>query len=155
MQAAFGRANEARLVELLRAPETYIPELALVAEENDTIVGHIMTTYVTLEGESTRRLLSLAPVSVVPERQRDGIGGALMRESIARADAMSEPLIVLLGHPSYYPRFGFESARVLGIEPASPQYADAAWMARKLSKYDAKYRGRVVYPGAFAETGTG
>ena len=85
VQAAFGRENEARLVELLRAPETYIPELALVAEEDGVVVGHIMTTYVTLEGASTRRVLSLAPLAVVPERQKDGIGGVLMRESIARA----------------------------------------------------------------------
>jgi len=156
VRAAFeGRPNEARLVELLRAPPTYIPELALVAGEDGAIVGHIMISYATLEGDETRQVLSLAPVSVAPERQGEGIGGALMRESIARADALGEPAIVLLGHPMYYPRFGFESARALGIEPPSPRFPDAAWMARKLSKYDARWRGRGVYPSAFAETGTG
>ena len=85
----------------------------------------------------------------------DASDAAQVREAVARADALGEPVIVLLGHPAYYPRFGFESARALGIEPPSPRFPDAAWMARKLSTYDARWRGRVVYPPAFAESGTG
>ncbi len=152
--AAFGRENEARLVGLLRDLPNYVPELALVAEEDGAVVGHIMISYVTLQGDEARQVLSLAPVAVAPERQGEGIGGALIREAVARADALGEPLVVLQGHPAYYPRFGFERARPLGIEPPGPHVPDAAWMARKLSKYDARWCGRVVYPPAFAETGT-
>jgi putative acetyltransferase len=64
---------------------------------------------------------------------------------------MGEPAIVLLGHPAYYPRFGFESARALGIEPPDDRIPDAPWMARKLSAYDPDVRGRVVYPPPFAD----
>ena len=149
--AAFGRENEARLVERLRETPNYVPELSLVAEEDGAIVGHVMFTYVTLDDDE--RVLCLAPLSVTPERQKDGIGGALIKEGAARADALREPLVVLVGHPAYYPRFGFEQARPLGLEPP-PGTHDAVFMALKLSAYDAKVRGRVSWPAVFEETGT-
>ena len=150
--AAFGREIEARLVDLIRASENYVPELSLVAEEDGAVVGHTMLSYVGLEGEETFRVLALAPVSVAPERQNDGIGGALVRRAVELADARGEPLVQLLGHPDYYPRFGFEQGRPLGIEPPGPAVPDAAFMVRKLSAYDERYRGRIVYPPAFNET---
>ena len=154
VEAAFGRPNEARLVELLRASEDYVPDLALVAEDERAVVGHIMLSYVGLSGVQEWRVLSLAPVSVVPERQGEGIGGALIRAGLEAADARGEPLVVLLGHPAYYPRFGFERASLYGIEAPSPEIPDAAFMVRRLAAYDARYRGRVVYPPAFEATGT-
>ena len=152
--AAFGRENEARLVERLRETPNYVPELALVAEENAAVAGHVMFTYVTLEdNDDARRVLCLAPLSVTPERQNGGIGGALIREGVARAGALGEPLVVLTGHPGYYPRFGFEPARPLGLEPP-PGTPDAAFMVLRLSQYNPNVRGRVSWPTVFEETGT-
>jgi putative acetyltransferase len=123
-----------------------VPELTLVAVDGDDIIGHVMQSHVTLRRDEDLRVLALAPLAVVPARQRDGIGGALMRETIRLADERREPLIVLLGHPAYYPRFGFENARALGIEPPTPAFPDAAFMVRRLSEYEPRYRGAVIYP---------
>ncbi len=139
------------MVELIRASAHYVPELALVAEENGIVVGHVMFSYATLVGDNERRVLELAPVAVTAERQRDGIGSALIREGIARAEARGEPLIVVLGHPGYYPRFGFEPARAHGIEPPSPELAPA-FMVRRLAAYDPGLRGQVRFPPAFDAT---
>ena len=149
---AFGRENEARLVERMRDTPNYLPELSLVAEEDGAIAGHVMFTYVTLDDDA-RGILCLAPLSVTPKRQKDGIGGALIKEGAARADALGEPLVVLVGHPAYYPRFGFEPARPLGLEPP-PGTHDAVFMALRLSKYDSSVRGHVSWPAVFEETGT-
>jgi predicted N-acetyltransferase YhbS len=94
-------------------------------------------------------VLVLAPVGVVPERQGAGIGSALVREVLARAGETGYGLVVLLGHPSYYPRFGFEPAGGLGIE--SPyDVPPEAWMALRLPGYEPAMRGRVTYAEAFA-----
>lgn len=113
------------------------------------VVGQIMFSYATLRGDEERRVLLLSPLAVEPARQRQGAGRALVEEGIARAEAMGEPLIVVEGVPAYYPQFGFRRARDYGLEPPSEQVPDVAFMARPLAKYDAKYRGRVVYPPAF------
>jgi len=97
VEAAFGRTDEARLVEALRAGGHAVSQLTLVAEQDGTVVGHVMQSYVTLDGDEDRRVLALGPLAVVPARQRDGIGGALMREAIRLADERGEALIVLLG----------------------------------------------------------
>lgn len=93
----------------------------------------------------------LRPLAVLPERQRLGIGRVLMEAGIAAAEARSEPIIVLLGHPTYYPRFGFEPARQLGIDPPLP-VRDEVWMVRRLSAWDPTIRGRVVYAPALDGT---
>ena len=84
----------------------------------------------------------------------DASDAAQVRGAVARADALGEPLVVLLGHPGYYPRFGFERASALGLEPPSPHVPDAAFMALRLSQYDARWRGRIVYPPFYEATGT-
>lgn len=124
----------------------YVPELALVAESEGETLGHVMLTYADLDG---RRVLSLAPLAVKPGRQRDGVGIALTREALAKADEQSEPLVIVLGHPTYYPRFGFEPARAHGIEPPNPQIPDEVFMVVRLRAYDPVFRGRITYPPAF------
>jgi len=109
-----------------------------------------MFSYCWLHGETDHRALALAPVSVTPERQNDGIGSALIEEGLRRADAMGEPLVIVLGHPAYYPRFGFKPARSLGILPPDDALPDEAFMVRRLSRYDPTIRGRVEYPEAFS-----
>jgi predicted N-acetyltransferase YhbS len=73
-----------------------------------------------------------------------------MRDGIARAGRCREPLIVLVGHPGYSPRFGFAPASLLGLLPPDDRTPEAAFMALRLPDYDPKFRGRIVYPDAFA-----
>jgi putative acetyltransferase len=146
--AAFGKQDEARLVEAIRGCEEYVPELTLVAEENGRIVGHVMYSYSALDGSDTR-LLQLSPLSVAPDRQRTGIGSALTRKSLRLADERGEPLVLVLGHPTYYPRFGFRPASTLGLQAPNPEWPDEAFMAVPLSAYESKLRGRVTFAPPF------
>jgi putative acetyltransferase len=148
-RAAFGREDEARIVDAVRASDGFVPELSLVAEEDGTVVGHVLLSYVLLEGPDAR-VLQLAPVSVRPERQRRGIGSALIAEALRLADERGEPLVLVLGHPEYYPRLGFRPASELGIVPPSVEIPDEAFMAIALRSYTPGLRGRVVFPPAFA-----
>jgi putative acetyltransferase len=97
----------------------------------------------------SRRVLELGPMSVLPANQRRGVGAKLIREAIRRADERGEPLVLVLGHPWYYPRFGFRPASTLGIEPPDPSLPDEVFMALPLKAYDPALRGRVVFPPAF------
>jgi putative acetyltransferase len=138
---------EARLVDALRSDGDLVPELCLVADDGGEVVGHIAFSRAQLE--SGHAVLALAPMAVLPERQRQGIGAALARESLARAGGTSFPLVVVIGHADYYPRFGFEPGASLGlVDPygAPPE----AWMAYRLPAYTPEARGRVTYAGAFA-----
>ena len=110
--AAFGQPGEAGLVDSIRANGRAV--ISLVAEENGVVVGHILFSPVTLE-EGAARVLGLAPLSVAPEHQRRGIGGELMRAGLERARELDYNAVVLLGHPEYYPRFGFVPAAKLGL----------------------------------------
>ncbi len=149
VEAAFGRPEQvAQLVEKIRASDRYVPELALVAVEDGEVVGHTMLSYSTLVGDEEHEVLQLSPVAVTPARQRDGIGSALIRVGIERAKARHEPLVVVLGHPAYYPRFGFEPCRRFGIEPPVPEM-EPAFMVLPLPDIDERYQGRVVFPPAF------
>ena len=151
VEAAFGRHDEVRLVEAVRASSGYVPELAFVAEDQGEVVGHTMLSYVGLAG-SDRQLLELAPLAVAPERQREGIGSTLTRASLAAAETRGEPLVLVLGHPGYYVRFGFRRSDELGIEPPQPAW-HAAFMVAPLAAYDPSIRGRVVFPLSFGHTG--
>jgi putative acetyltransferase len=146
---AFDDPNIARLVERIRASEQYVPELALVAEDGGAVVAHVMLSYATLERPEPLPVLLLSPMSVAPGHQRRGIGSMLVWEALARADRRGEPLVIVEGIPTYYPRFGFERARAHGIEPSSSTIADEVFMVRKLGAYRPDFRGRVVYPPPF------
>lgn len=153
VEDAFGRAEEARVVERLRASENYVPELALVAAAEGSVAGHIMFTYAPLhlDDGGTRRVLILAPVAVTPRLQKQRIGDRLIRRGFEIAESREEPLIVVLGHPSYYPRLGFRPASEFGIAPPSPELA-GAFFAFPLTRYDPALRGRVEFPPAFDES---
>jgi len=139
--AAFGPTAD-KAVRIVREVE---PEVSLVWEEETEIRGHTMLSRMRM---GDHRPLQLSPVSVDPRHQRKGIGSALVRTALARADELGEPFVVLLGHPSYYPRFGFEPATPLGVL-APRDYGDA-WMLAKLSAYDRSITGRVEFPPQFA-----
>jgi len=148
--AAFDDENVVRLVERIRESEFYVPELSLVAEQDGAVVGHIMFSCVTLRcANDEKRVLILSPLAVSPERQKEGIGSALVNAGIAGAEAHNEPLVIVEGIPAYYPRFGFERARPLGIEPPSPHIPDAAFMILRLFNYDSSLCGTIAYSPAF------
>jgi putative acetyltransferase len=138
IDAAFGDRETSAFAEQIRASPGYVPELAFVVEE----VGEM------LEGPDVD-VLTLTPMSVRPDRQRQGVGGGLVEAALAAADERGEPLVLVEGVPSYYPQFGFVSATELGLERPDPKIPDAAWMVRPLSAYDPALRGRVVYPSFF------
>ena len=145
---AFGSNDEASLVERIRASDRYIPELTLVAEQDGLIVGHVMLSYADVIGKDTFKILLLAPMAVLPNMQNRAIGSSLMRRAVAIADDHREPLINLLGHPAFYPHFGFKRASLYGIEPPFA-FPDEAFMVLRLGTYQSHLRGKLRYPPAF------
>ena len=148
IDAAFGDRDTSRFAEQIRASPGYVPQLAFVTEEEGQIVAHTMLSRVRLDGPDVDVLI-LTPMSVRPDRQRQGVGRALVEAALAAADDSGEPLVLVEGVPSYYPRFGFRSATELGLERPDPRIPDNAWMVRPLRAYDPALRGRVVYPPFF------
>lgn len=116
-----GRSVESALIERLRGGSAWIPQLALVAEEGERIVGQCLCTRARV-GDTP--VLALGPIAVTPERQRAGIGTALMRTTIDIATDMAEPLIGLLGDYAYYRRFGYVPASSLGVVSPEPSWGD-------------------------------
>jgi putative acetyltransferase len=113
-QAAFGQPQEGRLVDALRANGAVL--LSLVATFDDRVVGHILYSPVAVgSGGETVIGAGLGPMAVLPEYQRRGIGGKLIETGVRDLREIGCPLIVVLGHPEYYPRFGFEPASRYGI----------------------------------------
>ena len=112
-EAAFGSSLEADIVE--KARKTAEPLVSLVAEVDGEIAGHILFSPVALNGDHSVQLMGLGPMSVVPTSQRRGIGSALVREGLAQCQSKGCSAVVVLGHPEYYPRFGFVPASRYGI----------------------------------------
>jgi predicted N-acetyltransferase YhbS len=138
IRAAFGAAEGPEIVALtaeLLADPTAQPVLSLVAIAGDRVIGHILFTSVRIEPERRRVAAAiLAPLSVHPEHQNLGIGGRLIREGLARLRADGVELVFVLGHPGYYPKFGFSAAGIQGLDapyPIAPENAEA-WMVREL-----------------------
>jgi putative acetyltransferase len=102
---AFETSTEADLVDALRRRAT--PLISLVAEDGANVVGHILFSPVTLASEPGLTLMGLAPMAVVPSRQRQGVGSSLVRAGLDRCRQINAAGVVVLGHPEYYPRFGF------------------------------------------------
>jgi len=110
--------REQFMIERLRKSESFIPELSMVACLNDgTVVGHILMTKITIEGEDhSHPSLALAPVSVLPEYQNRNIGSQLIVAAQNKALELGYTSIVLVGHAKYYPRFGYERCSRYGIK---------------------------------------
>lgn len=132
--AAFEGPGEADLVDALRGEPGVI---SLVAEVAGEVVGHLLLSPVEVQGQATSRALALGPMAVLPGHQRQGIGSALVRASLERARASGAPGVIVLGHPDYYPRFGFEPAEDYGLSckwPVPPGVyrvceLEAGWLA--------------------------
>jgi putative acetyltransferase len=123
----------------------YLPHLCLVAEADREIVGHVALSRGRCEH---RAAVGLGPIAVIPDAQRRGIGAALMEGALRGAREAGEELVVLLGDPAYYRRFGFVRASTLGIAPQI-EFPDDAFMARELVPGAAAGGGRFVYSDAF------
>ncbi|MGW0160203.1 GNAT family N-acetyltransferase [Mycobacterium sp. NPDC003323] len=123
--------GEVTLVAHLRDDAGWIPELSLVAVEDGAIVGHVIATRAWVQDLPA---LGLGPLSVVPNRQRSGVGSALMHAVLGAAEALDESLVGLLGEPGYYRRFGFLPARSAGITAPDPTWGDH-FQVRALSRY--------------------
>jgi putative acetyltransferase len=153
VDAAFGSTIESRLIRLIRESAGYLPGLSLVAEIDGEIVGHVMFSRVTIEGAGTHDVLSLAPLAVAPSHQNRGIGTALTTDGIERIRVMGEPLVVVEGHPRYYPRFGFVPGSAVGVEKPAAEVPDAAFMVLRLTRAAADITGKLVYPPPFHQVG--
>jgi putative acetyltransferase len=134
-RAAFGREDEAHLTrELLEDPSAR-PVISLLGYESARAVGHVLFTRARLDGpREPPAIMILAPLAVIPDAQRTGIGGLLTREGLRLAEQAGAGLVFVLGHPSYYPRHGFEPAGRLGLRapyPIPDEDADA-WMVQPL-----------------------
>ena len=149
-EAFGGRPNEVGLVRGLRA--TREPVISRVAVQDGQVVGHAMLSRLRLEG-SEARLLGLAPVSVAARCQGRGVGGQLTKDALQMAEEAGAAIVVVLGDPAFYGRFGFRLASQHGIEPPMG-VPPRAFMIVCLSAYDNSYAGRVVYPPVFIDTGT-
>ena len=143
--AAHADGNEQDLASALRQSDAYLPELSLVAEVGGKIVGHILFTKVAIGGSIQ---LALAPLSVLPEYQRQGIGSALIREGHRQARELGYGYTIVLGSEMYYSRMGYVPAKSFGI--ASPfAVADENFMAYKLREDAPAISGVVQYAQEF------
>jgi predicted N-acetyltransferase YhbS len=118
--------NEHLLVHKLRSAPAFVSELDLVACDGEEIVGNIMYSRarVVAPGGKTGEVLCLGPISVLPERQRTGIGSLLIEESLTRAKELGYPGVFLMGNPTYYSRFGFKHAKAYGVLASDGQNHD-------------------------------
>jgi predicted N-acetyltransferase YhbS len=120
--------DEQDLVDRLRKSQAFIPELSLVAESDGKVIGHILFTKMKIGGHPS---LALAPVAVLPEYQKQGVGGKLIREGHRIAKELGFKSVILVGHPAYYPRFGYSPASKWKIT-APFEVPDKAFMVLEL-----------------------
>ncbi|WP_028573097.1 GNAT family N-acetyltransferase [Desulfonatronum lacustre] len=127
--AAFENGPEAGLVDALRS--SCMEYLAFVAVEDGAVVGHILFTPVTVDGSDATGM-GLAPMAVLPSHQRKGIGSRLVRHGLDHLRLSGCPFVIVLGHPEFYPRFGFESASTYRLVSQWEGVPDAAFMVAVL-----------------------
>lgn len=137
--------TESELVNRLRNSEAFIPQLALVAEEDGNIIGYIMFTLVEI---GNKQALAVGPLAILPAYQRSGIGGALIHAGHEKAKNMGYDFCVLVGHADYYPRFGYRRASTFGIL-THLDVPDDNFLAYQLQGNHARMEGMLHYPNAW------
>ncbi|QUG84940.1 GNAT family N-acetyltransferase [Bacillus nitratireducens] len=147
----FSDKKEHELVKRIRECDAFIPELSLVAVD-EGIVGHILLSKITIEQDGTSvESLALAPVSVARGHQKKGIGGKLIGAALEKAKELGYGAVVVLGHPEYYPKFGFKKACDWNIK-APFEVPDEVFMVMELRENALEgVEGVVQYSSAFAE----
>ncbi|MED2975019.1 N-acetyltransferase [Fictibacillus sp. B-59209] len=150
--APYSDQKEHGLVKRLRSSKEFIPELSLVYEDGGKILGHILYTKVQLKNDTqSYEALALAPVSVLPSHQNLGIGKAFITAGLEKAKELNYKAVVVLGHPEYYPKFGFKKAALWGIK-APFEVPGELFMAMELQQDSLKgVQGIVEYSPAFFE----
>jgi len=145
------RDDESKLVERIRFSSGFIPELSLVAENKGEIVGHTLLSKAKIIQQNVEiEVIVLAPMAVKPTFQNKGIGGKLIKESLKRAKKLGFELVLLIGHPDYYPKFGFQAARTHGIELTQFDVPNNVFMVYELKKGALETtNGELIYPPAF------
>ncbi|NJJ39114.1 GNAT family N-acetyltransferase [Paenibacillus apii] len=149
---AFGnREDESKLIERIRKSEGFIPDLSIVAEIDMQIVGHLLLSKAIVEDEGNRHeVIVLAPIAVNPNYQKQGIGSQLIYEGFNRCIALGFNIILLIGHPSYYPKFGFKAARNYGLELKQFNVPDDVFMVCELKEGELQnIKGELKYPESF------
>ena len=126
IEYAFKRDTEANLADRLH--QNCISFLSMVADDNGTIVGHIMFTPVLIKNGQEAHGMGLAPMAVIPSRQRQGIGTLLVESGLQILKEKGCPFVIVLGHPGYYPRFGFQPASGFNIRSQWEDVPDEAFM---------------------------
>jgi putative acetyltransferase len=147
--AAFPSDAEAKLVSRLQ--QSGIPLVSLVAEDESGIIGHILFSPVTLDVAPELKIMGLAPMAVIPQRQNQGIGSMLVRAGLQRCRELGAGAVVVLGHPAYYPRFGFVSASALGIRSEYDVPDDVFMITELIPGFLEGREGAVAYDRSFAE----
>ncbi|MGI4789149.1 MAG: GNAT family N-acetyltransferase [Janthinobacterium lividum] len=148
----YSNHREQFMVERLRNSDAYIPELSLVAESDQEIVGHLLLTKIFIRNqEKSIASLALAPLSVVPEFQGKGVGSQLVIEGHRIAKALGYQSVVLLGHADYYPRFGYEPMKKYGLELPFAVREENCMVISLTENGLSGVTGRVVYPPEFLE----
>lgn len=149
-ERAFGQPKEADVVDELRRNCNDL--LSLVAVAQNQVVGHILFSPATIESEDRIvRGVGLAPMAVLPEYQRKGVGAELIRTGITRLENKGCPFVIVLGHAEYYPRFGFETASRYGVR-SEWEVPDDAFMILVLNKSEMQgISGLARYRPEFAE----
>lgn len=142
--------TEHRIVERMRKEPTYNPKYSLVATEVKNVVGHVILSQAYVVNEEKKiPLVSLGPVSVVPEKQRQGIGTKLIEQVLEVAKNDEKKAVIVLGHPTYYPKFGFKPASLWGIKLPFDA-PDDAFLALELIPEGLKHTSGIVeYSPAF------
>ncbi|MFK7950033.1 MAG: GNAT family N-acetyltransferase [Saprospiraceae bacterium] len=149
---AYSDQSEPFLVNRLRESDAFIPELSLVAIVDGEIVGHILLTKILIENKNeTFQSLALAPVSVVPNYQGQGIGSQLIKIAHQKAKTLGYESIILLGHENYYPRFGYRQTTNFGIKLPFDVPKENSMAIELVENALQKVSGTVVYPKAFFE----
>ncbi len=148
---AFGQKNEGILIEHLRKNRDFLPELSIIAEKDGIIIGHILFFPVQIKSkDNSYKSVSLAPMAVLPEYQNQGIGSKLVRYGLEKCRERGYQSVIVLGHPEYYPRFGFEKASKWDIRPPF-EAPDEAFMALELIEGGLKGTSGVVeYPDEYS-----
>jgi len=147
--AAFESSTEADLVDALRQQGE--ATISVVALDEGRVIGHILFSPVTLNGQPAPRIAGLAPMAVVPGKQRQGIGSALVREGLQHCRTSGFVALVVVGHAKYYPRFGFTPASRFGLR-CEYEVPDDVFMAIELEAGALKgCSGTIQYHPAFAE----
>lgn len=153
---AFGRRDEAELVDAIRSGPDFIPELSLVAAAADgSVLGHVLISRIGFEEEEYAvrgDVLSLAPLAVLPPHSGRGIASALTAQALAEADRRAEPFVFVLGSPAFYHRFGFVAAIDHGIEGPYTA-AGRAFQVRSRPGGPSPVPGTVFYPRMFEQLG--